>query len=728
MTTITASTTIGIDLNPAIYTSPVVIGAGVTVSNTGYPYAVYRHTGATTFFAIDNNGTITSGSGIGVYLAPGGSVTNAATASITGGSYGVKITGGTGTVVNNGSIAGGNNSAVDLGSGGSVTNGASAYIRANADILGTGAVAITGGAGTVVNYGSVVSDSQGIYLGAGGSVTNGPSAYIKGSVMINLGAGTVVNYGSMMGYGIVLHSGGSVTNGASADITDIHVFGGYGTVVNYGGIVGGGGVNLYSGGTLTNAGLITSNTGTAVAFGGIGGRNLLVLDPGFGFSGIVAGGTSILNTLELASTVSAGTITGMGSEFIHFGSIAFDAGARWFVSGIQRGLAGPISGFAVGDAIELTGVTATGSSFVGGILTLDLVGGGSATLRLPGTFTSASDFTVTNVVAGADVTVVCFLAGTHILTESGEIKVEDLVIGEHVITHSGDAKPIKWIGVGKVLATRGQRCAATPIIVRKGALGLNVPTRDLRVTKGHALYIDGVLIPVEELINQHSILWDDQAQEVAIYHIELQTHDVLIANGAPAESYRDDGNRWLFQNVNSEWARSPQAPCAPVLTSGPVVDMIWRRLLERTGLCHALAVTRDPDLHLLVDGKRIDAIERHDNKYVFRLGAKPRGIRVRSRSAVPQELGVARDPRPLGVSVRRIVLAQARRQRVVEADAASLIDGYHAFEPDNGIRWTDGDAALPAGLFAGMSGAGLLILHLGETTQYLAEDEIRCVA
>jgi hypothetical protein len=84
---------------------------------------------------------------------------------------------------------------------------------------------------------------------------------------------------------------------------------------------------------------------------------------------------------------------------------------------------------------------------------------------------------------------------------------------------------------------------------------------------------------------------------------------------------------------------------------------------------------------------------------------------------VPQELGVARDPRSLGVAVRRIVLAQARRQRAVEPDAASLIDGYHAFEPDNGIRWTDDDAAVPAGLFADMSGSGMLILHLGEATQ-----------
>ena len=102
------------------------------------------------------------------------------------------------------------------------------------------------------------------------------------------------------------------------------------------------------------------------------------------------------------------------------------------------------------------------------------------------------------------------------------------------------------------------------MIVRKGALADNVPHHDLRVTKGHSLYIDGVLIPVEFLVNHRSILWDDRAQEVTLYHVELATHDVLLANGAPAESYRDDGNRWLFQNANSGWdlpRRSPARRC-----------------------------------------------------------------------------------------------------------------------------------------------------------------------
>ena len=66
---------------------------------------------------------------------------------------------------------------------------------------------------------------------------------------------------------------------------------------------------------------------------------------------------------------------------------------------------------------------------------------------------------------------------------------------------------------------------------------------------------------------------------------------MLLANGAPAESYRDDGNRWLFQNANPGWADPgwvnpgwglvAQEPCAPVQTGGRVVDAIWRRLLDR---------------------------------------------------------------------------------------------------------------------------------------------------
>jgi hypothetical protein len=203
---------------------------------------------------------------------------------------------------------------------------------------------------------------------------------------------------------------------------------------------------------------------------------------------------------------------------------------------------------------------------------------------------------------------------------------------------------------------------------------------------------------------------------------------VLLANGAPAESYRDDGNRWLFRNTNSGRSLPPQEPCAPVLTGGPVVDSVWRRLLDRAGPHKGQPLTNHADLHLLVDGQRVDAIERRADMHAFRLSTRPRSVHIRSRAAVPQELGLVRDARPLGVAVQRIVLVQPRLQHAIDAEAPSLVEGYHAFEPDNGVRWTDGDATVPTELFTSMSGPAMLMLHLGATTMYLDDGTVGIAA
>jgi hypothetical protein len=282
------------------------------------------------------------------------------------------------------------------------------------------------------------------------------------------------------------------------------------------------------------------------------------------------------------------------------------------------------------------------------------------------------------------------------------------------------------------LRARARRRAATPVIVRKGALAENVPHHDLHVTKGHSFYLDNVLIPAEFLVNHRTIVWDDWAQEVTIYHVELETHDILLANGAPAESYLDDGNRWLFRNGNSGWDQPAKAPYAPVLTGGPVVDAVWRRLLDRAGPRPGLPLTEDPDLHVLVDGVRVDA-ERRQGAYVFRLPARPAlvrpgSVRIVSRSGAPAELGLARDPRELGVAVTWIALLQGAKFRVIEARDASLAEGFHDFEPDGGLRWTSGDAALPATLFEGFAGPTELVLHVACTTQYVLLEGARRAA
>lgn len=324
---------------------------------------------------------------------------------------------------------------------------------------------------------------------------------------------------------------------------------------------------------------------------------------------------------------------------------------------------------------------------------------------------------------------ICFCAGTLIATPRGDVPVDLLKVGDLVLTRTNKARPIVWIGIGRALATPGRRNAATPVILRKGALADNVPQRDLRVTKGHSLYVDNVLIPAEFLVNHRSILWDDRAQEVSIYHIELETHDVLVAEGAPAESYRDDGNRWLFRNSNDGWDSPPHEACAPVLTGGPIVDAVWRRLLDRAGPGIPVPATDQPDLHLLVDGRRVDGQRQPDGVYAFQLTGPPREVRVVSRSVVPAELGLVRDPRILGVALRRVMLWRSAELRLIEAWDTSLGEGFHPFESRNGFRWTDGDASLPASLFDGIDGPSELHLLVGCTTRYpLFDDPLRAAA
>ncbi len=574
------------------------------------------------------------------------------------------------------------------------------------------------------------------------------------------------NAGEISGYvsGIYLLSGGAVTNQSGGSITGSNRDG-----VQF----------VFGAGTVVNAGSIAGATDSVRLVAGY--ANRLVIDPRAVFSGTVDGGntigTTIVSTLELASGASIGTLSGIGSQYINFAAITIDSGADWMLTGsndfasgvvlsdagtltaasligagsatIQAGatldvqgiitggetiafggaggllalgtpgsISGAVTGFVAADAIDLAGVDPASVQYASG--ELDFVSGGTAAsfaLAVSGGAVSA----VTDNNGGALVSALCFCAGTRIMTPSGEVAVEALSVGDVVLTASGDVKPIVWIGIGVVLATRGQRSAATPVIVRKGALADNVPTHDLRVTKGHALYLDSALIPVELLVNHRSIEWDDRAQEVKLYHIELNTHDVLIANGAPAESYRDDGNRWLFQNANTGWDLPPQEPFAPILTGGPIVDDAWQRLTERAGARPGLPLTDDPDLHLLVDGQRVNAIIRAGEAYVFRLARPPAEVHIISRAAAAQELGTARDPRVLGVAVRRIVMREGRRLRMIEAEDTALDIGFHLFEPDNEFRWTDGDALVPAALFADVYGVCELELEVGCTARYVAD-------
>ena len=110
-----------------------------------------------------------------------------------------------------------------------------------------------------------------------------------------------------------------------------------------------------------------------------------------------------------------------------------------------------------------------------------------------------------------------------------------------------------------------------------------------------------------------------------------------------------------------------------------------------------------------------------DGRNVFRLPICPSQVRIVSRASAPDELGRSRDPRLLGIAVRRIAILDGIAQRIVEAADTALRDGFHGYEPGEDIRWTNGNAGLPADLFSACSGPLDIEITTAGATRYLDE-------
>ena len=148
-------------------------------------------------------------------------------------------------------------------------------------------------------------------------------------------------------------------------------------------------------------------------------------------------------------------------------------------------------------------------------------------------------------------TVICFAPGTRILTPRGEVPVETLRAGDLVVAPGRGAplKPVRWVGHTRVdIARHRDKRKVAPILIRAGALGEGVPARDLRVSPEHAFMLQGRLVPAHLLVNGSTIIQELWHRTLTYWHVELDDHGVLVAEGALAETYFDDGNRHLFDN------------------------------------------------------------------------------------------------------------------------------------------------------------------------------------
>ena len=200
--------------------------------------------------------------------------------------------------------------------------------------------------------------------------------------------------------------------------------------------------------------------------------------------------------------------------------------------------------------------------------------------------------------------IVCFAAGTRIITENGCVAVENLRAGDFVLTTSRTLRPITWIGHRTIDTRRyADTSGVMPVCIAAHAFGNNRPTRSLYVSPGHAICVDvdgEVLIPAGALVNGSTIRRVN-VDEITYWHVELDCHDVLLAENLPCESYLEMGNRSFFAGAEVLALRgSPDASrathtdfCRPFVAVGPIVDAVMVRLRLRAAElveCQRIAV------------------------------------------------------------------------------------------------------------------------------------------
>ena len=163
-----------------------------------------------------------------------------------------------------------------------------------------------------------------------------------------------------------------------------------------------------------------------------------------------------------------------------------------------------------------------------------------------------------NPASDVTMTITCFMAGTAIATPDGDRAVETLAIGDVVHTAGGGAASVRWIG-RRTLTGHGKTdlngnrfvdlLPVLPIRIRAGALGDNLPVRDLLLSPCHAIRMDGILIQAGALVNGNSILREtDPSETFTYYHIELEAHALVRAEGVAAETFVDNVTRMGFDN------------------------------------------------------------------------------------------------------------------------------------------------------------------------------------
>lgn len=310
----------------------------------------------------------------------------------------------------------------------------------------------------------------------------------------------------------------------------------------------------------------------------------------------------------------------------------------------------------------------------------------------------------------------CFLAGSMIRTPTGEITVETLRSGDKISGFdpvSGKETVLTIMRTARntayVRSNTAREDSDHPVRIVADAISDGIPTRDLLVTAEHCLFLDGSFVPVRMLVNERSISYDTTFSAYDYFHIEVEPHAIIVANGVLTESYLDTGHHVSFgsdtivalQPPTKTWASDA---AVPLDVSRAFVEPLFRQLERRAieagiELHHTQPpVTNDPDLHIVGDNGRIlHPVRRAAGHLMFMVPSTMKVARLVSRSSSPSDTvgPFVDDRRSLGVLIGKMCLFNPKTTEDITRHLCDAeLSGWHGLE-DGACRWTAGNAVLP---------------------------------
>ncbi len=381
---------------------------------------------------------------------------------------------------------------------------------------------------------------------------------------------TVIAVDFGMGFGSVIVATGTLAFDGPNNIFTTYTP--IGTTISGAGTLnlgGGGADSINAATTITTGSWTITGTGTAVT-----------LNEALTYSGIFteqSGSSLSLNdNLTLGNATFDGAVTGSSSA-----EIALASGAMLHIEDLASNVSGsqiqnfnvPIGGFTSGEKIILQGFgkfpTINGTSPNYNINTnttmlgLTYTTGGTtstvATLEFTGGNYSSATLSADPNISGAIDVAFCFMQGTMIRAPRGDVAVEMLKRGDLISSIDGRPIPVSWLGRQTIATRFADPLRVLPIRIKAGALGDNVPSRDLLLSPDHALLVDDVLIQAGALVNGISILRENNVAETfTYYHVEVDDHSLILAENAPAETFIDNVDRLSFDNWHEYEALYPE--------------------------------------------------------------------------------------------------------------------------------------------------------------------------